>query len=111
MITYTLYFVDEYDIRIIKKNGFREDVIPFNFDQLQVSVDLHYQEEKFGLPLSRQELNYFKAQFLIWNDLSIHHHKEWCIIKEEGVLLTTPAEQWLNLLADIPKETDVFFPF
>ncbi|GHE28997.1 LicD family protein [Sphingobacterium griseoflavum] len=68
-------------------------------------------QNKYGVPISRKEEQWFEVNKTIWEDFLSKSTDEYCLIYEDGLELTIAESDILNELSQLTAGWDVFFPF
>jgi hypothetical protein len=76
-----------------------------------LKAEMNFYSDKYGLNLSRYEIEYHKFVLQILRHFVEHSRHEWCMIYERGVKITNPFKVISESLNKIPDDTDIFFPF
>src|SRR6478735_4388442 len=67
--------------------------------------------EKYGIEMTEKEVNLFQVHYTIWNDFSTNRNDDYCIVMEEGVVLSASAGQIAEQLNTISEDWDILFPY
>ena len=67
--------------------------------------------EKYGIEMDEKEVTLFQAHYAIWTDFSAKRNDDYCIILEEGVVLSASSGQIAEQIHTIGSAWDILFPY
>jgi hypothetical protein len=78
--------------------------------QSDVKVDVESYQMSYGFALSSCEIQNYAAHRIAWRRF-VHSDAQWCLIAENNVTLQADVEVFLNPIAKLPSDWDVFIPY
>lgn len=75
-----------------------------------IIIDHNFHKNKYGFPLSNNEINNFLIHSNIWN-IFLENNNPWCLIIESCIEIKTSFYDIIKDIEEMPDDWDIFFPY